>query len=580
MDEASPSTSSSTKTVTTTTKAAAGTVSTNNLHPQQHKDGGQQSTAEQEGAEATGEGNADGGTGGGGTSTSSLKLSTATTAATAEAATTNIITGVSTVTSTATAANSDGPAAEKSEGKAPLSVDTRAEADAPPIAAKLSGTERKIDLDDSNSLMEATLFRLTAGLSKHELRTVVEEAEAVEELLRHEIQVLEQALLVQKGGSVGKSGDGAKNTDKDMGESATTTTTTAANEEKEPEGRKKGEKPMSGAVESADGGDIGGDPTELQVLLDTCPFTPLDGYWTVSALLGRLRGRDMSIPPSPMPQPPNPPSGGGDAAALSSSASAGDEARGASSGGQNEARMLLDLEDHPNYTAVHGNPAALLALHKRLASHRSSSVFKKAVKLEDAPGYDTRILFPIDLSLVRKQILARQVVTYRDLHERIGMIAYNCCKYNGRESDYGHVAREFEEAGDEMIRHAVLQLSPSSRRSTPVSGSVSGGGDGTTSSTTTKAGALANVSGSAAPATSETADGPVSGTSGVNNARASPLPERLLSAPSHASAPGIAPATEASSLPPPPQNPIVAAVSLPSAGNGDGASVGNVGATN
>jgi hypothetical protein len=119
---------------------------------------------------------------------------------------------------------------------------------------------------------------------------------------------------------------------------------------------------------------------------------------------------------------------------------------------------------------VHADPAALLALHKKLAAHRSSSVFRKPVKLEDAPGYDDRILFPVDLGLVRRQILARQVVTYRDLHERIGMIAHNCCKYNGRESDYGHVAREFEEAGDEMIRQAVLQLSPSSRRSTPVAG--------------------------------------------------------------------------------------------------------------
>mmetsp|Transcript_20332 Transcript_20332/g.56627 ORF Transcript_20332/g.56627 Transcript_20332/m.56627 type:complete len:142 (-) Transcript_20332:223-648(-) len=74
---------------------------------------------------------------------------------------------------------------------------------------------------------------------------------------------------------------------------------------------------------------------------------------------------------------------------------------------------------------------------------------------QDAPGYDQRILFPIDLSLVRKMITSRVVSSFADLHIRIGMICHNCMKYNGRESDYGVVTRDFEAMVDDLILQAV-----------------------------------------------------------------------------------------------------------------------------
>jgi hypothetical protein len=36
------------------------------------------------------------------------------------------------------------------------------------------------------------------------------------------------------------------------------------------------------------------------------------------------------------------------------------------------------------------------------------------------------------------------------------LIVHNCVKFNGRESDYGTIAKEFEQAADEAIRLAVL----------------------------------------------------------------------------------------------------------------------------
>jgi hypothetical protein len=61
----------------------------------------------------------------------------------------------------------------------------------------------------------------------------------------------------------------------------------------------------------------------------------------------------------------------------------------------------------------------------------------------------------MDLSLIRKMILARKVQSYADLHQYVGLISHNCVKYYGRETDYGMVAREFEAMADEFIRQAV-----------------------------------------------------------------------------------------------------------------------------
>jgi hypothetical protein len=82
-------------------------------------------------------------------------------------------------------------------------------------------------------------------------------------------------------------------------------------------------------------------------------------------------------------------------------------------------------------------------------------VFKKAVRAEEAPGYTDRISFPMDLGLIRKMIVARKIVSLADLHKYVGLISHNCVKYNGRDTDYGIVARDFEAMADEQIRIAV-----------------------------------------------------------------------------------------------------------------------------
>jgi Bromodomain len=183
----------------------------------------------------------------------------------------------------------------------------------------------------------------------------------------------------------------------------------------------------------SDGVKQAGDERNLQAHLESL-FTPLDRFWTASGLLGRLRD-DLAVPSIVGFQ------------ALSTSLQVRNGARPA----------LADLQQHAGYTAAHASTQHLLTTWKRISSHRSALVFRKPVKPEEAPGYAARILFPMDLSQIKRMILARQVVSYADLHRLTGLISYNCVKYNGRESDYGVVARDFEAAAETCIRQAILQ---------------------------------------------------------------------------------------------------------------------------
>jgi hypothetical protein len=252
--------------------------------------------------------------------------------------------------------------------------------------------------DNSEAVFEATLFRLTAGLPRRELDLMVSEADECETALLQDIRVLEQSL-----------------------------------------------EKVSASTENQ---------AEVDAILQS-HYTPLENCWTVSALLGRLQD-DWLLPSILVAMD-------GDATALSKvmmklsppsppvQALVKLTAGGAAPGDTNHENLL-----HQQYIQLHKSNAALLAVWKKISLHRSSGVFKRPVKPEEAPGYSERIVFPMDLSMIRKLIVATQIVSYADLHQYIALISHNCVKYNGRESEYGRVAREFEQAADEIINQAVV----------------------------------------------------------------------------------------------------------------------------
>ena len=214
--------------------------------------------------------------------------------------------------------------------------------------------------------MEATLFRLTSGLPKRELRLMVQESTECEALMLEDIRILEQAL----------NGGGAKE-----------------------------------------------DEIALSMILES-PLTPLDRYWTASALLGRLR-QDLALP------------------TLLSTTIASNASTNNSNKASTTPQFAAEEEKSFQELATSTNPLAkvysqevipvptLLAVWKKISSNRAASVFKRPVRSEEAPGYAERILFPMDLSLIRKQIVANNIQTYMDLHVALGLISHNCVKYNG-----------------------------------------------------------------------------------------------------------------------------------------------------
>lgn len=232
-------------------------------------------------------------------------------------------------------------------------------------------------------LLFPSLYRLAEGIPRRELKLMVSEAVACEEALEKEINDLKESL--------------------------------------------ESSKPESSATKKS----------LVDLMLET-EVTPPDRYFTVSALLGRLRDvlatplpPNSSLPalraqnellqaaPKKKKSNPNEPA-------------ASPKVENTPFTNLKKQQQLLALKSNPHYTREHTTPTALLALLKKISAHRLSAVFRRPVNPKEAPGYTDRILFPMDLSLIRKMIVSRMIKSYHDLHQRIGLICHNCIKYNGR----------------------------------------------------------------------------------------------------------------------------------------------------
>jgi hypothetical protein len=341
-------------------------------------------------------------------------------------------------------------------------------------AAGASTTTVAGDAAGDRSLLSASLFRMTDGIPKRELKLIITEAEECQKALQEELDMLKKALEVEQQR---KKNDAA---------AASAAAATA-----------------SGVGPNDDNAFTMDDETEAAVtsMLES-ESTPPDQFWTLSALLGRLR-HDLTTPLPPHSQisvareqnglgpleaqlarkiPPylkkkrgsllnsqslggtgsgatTPVSGSGRSTPVAVSFASGGGGGGGSSSSSVEIsqfQRLLDIDEHPLYTREHENPdMTLMSLWKKISMHKSSLVFRKPVNPKEAPGYTDRIMFPMDLSVMRKLIMARTIRSYKDFSQRIALICHNCVKYNGRESDYALVAREFESVCSEFIWIAV-----------------------------------------------------------------------------------------------------------------------------
>ena len=379
---------------------------------------------------------------------------------------------------------------EQEEDSKPPAIDTSvADTITSPSAGAMASSSQSTGTEDASSraLLSNSLIRMTDGLPRRELKLIIAEAEECEKALQGEIDMLNRALEVERRKT--------KNNKKKATTESNSSSTTGGNDKQE--------------GTNADEGVVMDDKTEAAVnTMINSEITPPDQFWTLSALLGRLR-HDLTTPLPPQSQIPltreqnglgpleaqlarkippylkkkrgsllnqqttfvpstgtasaggsrsgtTTPSGSGRSTPVSGAVGGGGNNSTASSTVEiSQFQRLLDIDDHPVYTREHNNPDQLMSLWKKISMHKSSLVFRKPVNPKEAPGYTDRIMFPMDLSVMRKLILARTVKSYKDFSQRVALISHNCVKYNGRESDYALVAREFESVCSEFIWIAV-----------------------------------------------------------------------------------------------------------------------------
>jgi Bromodomain len=275
------------------------------------------------------------------------------------------------------------------------------------VYSKAPDANSAIHADDSNNshstdivgatpdVLERVLYRLTGGLPKCELHLIVQESNECEVALLEEIRVLEEALV-----AIAKDDDDT-------------------------------EMKVDTEVPTVDGSSNDSPATtSLHSILESQHLSPLDRFYTASALLGRLRD-DMAVP--------------------SISSTTKDQNRTATTytttttttttitSPAHESKVETALEGFmdPNspfngiYTRTIVDQESLLSLWKKISTNRAAFVFKRPVKSEEAPGYTDRIDFPMDLSLIRKRTITNNIQTFIDFHHALALISHNCVKYNG-----------------------------------------------------------------------------------------------------------------------------------------------------
>lgn len=290
--------------------------------------------------------------------------------------------------------------------------------------------------EEEGNLMYETIFRLTGGLPAYELEQTIEEATKCEEALMKEIAILEEALA---SGSFSSSvqNDG-------HAESSSTSIQDVLPS-----------RPIIPVVppeyDAANTNDAPNFLSTAEAILG-CELSPLDRYFTVSALLGRLREPfDTNPPPhSQLFQARQAVIIASDKKKKSVNSMTPSDQRKVQS--MDKYKKLLELETlNEIYTQKQTDITGLLALVKRISNHRTATVFRKAVNPLEAPGYTERICFPSDITLLKKFVLCGYIQTFQELHQQAGLIAHNCVKFNGRDSDYSIIAREFENYVDDSM---------------------------------------------------------------------------------------------------------------------------------
>lgn len=193
--------------------------------------------------------------------------------------------------------------------------------------AKEDETLKKRSLNSTlETMMLPSLYRLTDGLPRRELKLMITEAKSCEEALEREIRQLEQGLDEKNSSQIKEQ------------------------------------------------------QSFIDMVLES-DVTPADSFFTVSALVGRLR-EELAVPLPPNSTLPDHRAQVGLTLPPTKKKKTNDSPNSQAqplSETVIKQQKLLALEQNPEYTKEHATPSALLALWKKISNHKTSVVFRRPV---------------------------------------------------------------------------------------------------------------------------------------------------------------------------------------------------------
>jgi len=315
------------------------------------------------------------------------------------------------------------------------------------LGKELLGKEEEHSINDFRKTLEGTLNRIASSLPRDELQIIIREAMECESALLQEIRILEEAaglpMTPIPDSHMALETDSKKIKNEELVHKSSIHLSSILPNEYNPNLNSP-----TNYLSNADD------------ILATV-FAPHDRYFTLSALLGRLREPLTTSPTTNSSNTAvNQQKQEGHHRRISSTVTDMNANSASTANRLLKHKLILELQTNPFYTQLYtlDQTQPLLTLWKRISNHRTALVFRKPVNPEEAPGYKERIQYPMDLSLIRKLITNGYVSSFQQLHVYLGLICHNCIKFNGRESDYASLARDFEAYVDESMLDTIQKL--------------------------------------------------------------------------------------------------------------------------
>lgn len=97
----------------------------------------------------------------------------------------------------------------------------------------------------------------------------------------------------------------------------------------------------------------------------------------------------------------------------------------------------------------------ILLVYSRLASSKCASIFSKPITDDQAPGYKTIILRPMDLQTIKRNLDSGLIRTTAEFQRDVKLMCYNAIMYNSDDKVTQQMAEEFQSTATKFIQALI-----------------------------------------------------------------------------------------------------------------------------